>query len=33
MSIDIENPLEEIQHSFMIKSLNEVGIKGNIPTY
>ena len=28
MSIDIENSFEEIQHSFMIKSLNEVGIKG-----
>lgn len=28
MSIDIENSFEEIEHSFMIKSLNEVGIKG-----
>ena len=31
ISIDVEKTSEKIQYPFMIKTLNKVGVEGNLP--
>ena len=33
ISIDIEKEFDKIQHPFMIKTLNKIGIEGQLPPY
>ena len=33
ISIDVEKALDKIQHPFLIKTLNKVGLRGSIPQH